>query len=135
MQAHCLHVLKAEYDTHIRSQFLYERAALRLDRRISLFNMAERVQQDSDKGNLNSCFASIKTLAGKPPRLLKGLESADLIADRFAATGKVECTARIAAHERKTLFRKMLLAPHGIARHRTVSHGIAWLRMESEPSI
>ena len=40
----------------------------------------------------------------------KGLESADLIADRFAATGRVECTARIAAHERKTLFRKMLLA-------------------------
>lgn len=67
--------------------------------------------------------------------LQKGLESADLIADRFAATGKVECTARIAAHERKTLFRKMLLAPHGIARHRTASHGIAWLRMESEPSI
>ena len=56
----------------------------------------------------------------------KGLESADLIADRFAATGRVECTARIAAHERKTLFRKMLLAPHGIARHRTVSHGFAW---------
>ena len=56
----------------------------------------------------------------------KGLESADLIADRFAATGRVECTARIAAHERKTLFRKMLLAPHGISWHRTASLGFAW---------